>query len=481
MGHTSSRAPATSRLGRHDRVTLARAGKLILRRLCLCMAVGLGLSSCSASDSTSSPAAPEVGINSDITWGVPSADVHSEIELMKYARVRWIRASVDLSGAEYFGRGRLDKHYLRPVDRAIQTARAAGLNVLMEFDRAPYWASADPALRVVRGRRRWKPYWTYRNPADYGRIVADLTKHYLPMGVHTFELWNEPNNPAFWPSGVDPAAYVPLLRAGYRAIKAVDPSATVLMGGLMPGGALGYLQGLYAAGARGFYDAANFHMYPHGDPQQCSSASFCLLDALRQTMLEHGDAAPVWITEFGWSTCTRNPCVTRRQQRAYVADTYRLLALPRYAWVSQTFIYQLRDLLNATTHADWGGGLGVVSRQLDPKPSYGALIALTSSAKPRIEGRASIALKLTHTGRQRHPRRALVTAFGWVRGYAGGQVLLVVQRWVDDGWASARVRVLPLTAAGRFRLGMRFRAGLWRVRAIYEQMFSVVEIHGYGA
>lgn len=54
------------------------------------------------------------------------------------------------------------------------------------------------------------------------------------MGVHTFEIWNEPNYAQFWPSAPNAAEYVTMLKAGYAAVKTADPGATVLMGGLSP-------------------------------------------------------------------------------------------------------------------------------------------------------------------------------------------------------------------------------------------------------
>lgn len=448
----------------------------MIRVVCCCLALaGVGLTSCSESRSGAAPR--EIGINSDITWGVPAADVSTEVAMMKYAGVKWIRATVDLGGAEPLGPGRLDRRYLRSVDRAIRTARAAGLNVEMEFDRAPYWASADPARTSVGGSERWRPYWTYREPQDYGRIVADLVRRYSPMGVHAFELWNEPNNPRFWPSGVNAADYVLLLRAGYSAVKSVDPSATVAMGGLMPQGAVAYLGELYISGARGAYNVANFHIYPQAAP--CSGAGMCLLDALHAEMVDHGDSAPAWITELGWSTCDSGPCVSRDHQASYVSDTFRLLTLPRYAWIQQTFLYQLRDLLGTTAPGDWESNLGVLSRSLDPKPAYQALEAAAGTAPGPPRSRASITLGLKRAVRTRHSRRFTVTALGRVRGYSGGQVLLIVQRQVGGDWGTSRARVRPLGAGGAYRLRMRWGAGRWRVRALYDGALSVVRVTEY--
>jgi hypothetical protein len=47
--------------------------------------------------------------------------------------------------------------------------------------------------------------------------------------ISAYEVWNEPNGITFW-NPVDPVAYTRMLQTGYTAIKAADPSATVIGG-----------------------------------------------------------------------------------------------------------------------------------------------------------------------------------------------------------------------------------------------------------
>jgi hypothetical protein len=334
-----------------------------------------------------------VGVNSDATWGISEAEMQAELRLIWYSGVRWIRASVALSQVERNGPGRLNLNYLRQIDTAVALARASGINVLLELEQTPYWASADPAKHVDASGSQWRAYWTYRHARDYARIVSKLVRRYAPMGVHAYELWNEPNNPSFWPSGVNAAAYARLLKAAYPAVKAADHTATVVMGGLMGKGSYGYLAALYRAGAKRFYDAADFHIYPSGDPLTCSrtsgrpsSASFCLLDGLRAEMLAHHDHAPVWVTELGWSTCADPGCVTQEQQAAYLTSAFALLHRPAYRWVKAAFVYQIRDLYWDTSDLDWGSSLGVLYRDFTPKPAYAALMSVAHQQQASLSG-----------------------------------------------------------------------------------------------
>src|SRR3977135_2823150 len=89
------------------------------------------------------------------------------------------------------------------------------------------------------------------------------------MGVHSYEVWNEPNNSGGWTPKPDPGAYTQLLKAAYPAIKGADPQATVLTGGTGPAASdglqiapLDFLNGISANGGPGSFDAVAHHPYP---------------------------------------------------------------------------------------------------------------------------------------------------------------------------------------------------------------------------
>jgi hypothetical protein len=115
------------------------------------------------------------------------------------------------------------------------------------------------------------------NLGDYAAFVRIAVQRYAQRGVHAYEIWNEPNVADFWAPGPDPARYAQLLRRAYAAVKSVDPTATVVSAGLAPYGAYGehsnermnpldFLEGMYAHGAAGSFDALGWHPsnYPWG-------------------------------------------------------------------------------------------------------------------------------------------------------------------------------------------------------------------------
>jgi hypothetical protein len=443
---------------------------------------------------TAASSAAIVGVNSDITWGIPASDVSREVSLTSGAGIKWIRASVDLSQVEPQVAGQINTAYLTQIDSQITAARNAGLSVLLEFDRTPYWASADPGKYTDATGQHWNRYWAYVNPGDYASITSALVTHFKALGINAYELWNEPNNSAFWPSGPSAAAYTALLKASYPAIKAADPSATVVMGGLSNKSSYTYLQDLYVAGAKGSYDVANFHIYPEGDPTSCLKVggrpyegSLCLLQGLRAVMQANGDTAPVWVSELGWSTCTQDSyCYSQSQQASWITSAYRMLDSSSYSWVQAAFVYQMRDLSWDTTNAAWDSSLGLLNRDFSPKPAYAALQAVATASTPAPvtggtgHGHHATRAPLTRDASARAARTTSIRvslrarkgsgkllAQGRVTGTVARirHITLTVQPRRGRRWGASRRIRLKLTRSGGFRGRVALQSGRWRVRA----------------
>jgi len=116
-------------------------------------------------------------------------------------------------------------------DRVVRQARAAGLEILFVVGSVPQWARKQPGERSP-----------IADPATYARFLSIAVSRYAPLGIRHWEVWNEPNLDGPWPRP-DAAAYAALLKAAYPAIKAADPAATVISGGLASVVATGPLVG----------------------------------------------------------------------------------------------------------------------------------------------------------------------------------------------------------------------------------------------
>lgn len=229
------------------------------------------------------------------------------------------------------------------IERCVDIARDAGLKVLMMVYWPPSWASSSKTSAPT--------------PSDYERAMAWIADRFRGR-VAAYEIWNEQNNKRFL-DPVNPATYAGLLKAGYAGVKASDPDALVVMGGLEYVDT-DYLRGMYAAGARGHYDIAACHPYPAiadqppDTPWDGTKWTPAHLDEWFRVMDEHGDAAPVWLTEFGWSTHANQGGepnhargVTDAQQADYL---YGMIDLARERWprIEGFFWYTVRD----TTQSD---------------------------------------------------------------------------------------------------------------------------------
>ena len=99
-----------------------------------------------------------------------------------------------------------------------------------------------------------------------------------------------------------------------RAVKSADPAAAVVLGGLT-GNDYNFLQGVYQAGGKGYFDAigrTHRHRLQHHLPDtflrdpngRLDPDSFLGYREVHATELANGDDKPIWMTETSWRTTT---------------------------------------------------------------------------------------------------------------------------------------------------------------------------------
>ncbi len=234
--------------------------------------------------------------------GRSEADLARELEGMAATGAQQLRFDLDWSYLEPEpGRFRWSA-----VDRVVAGARACGLDVVALLTYSPEWAR-------VPGTTEHAPP---RDAADFAGFVTEAVRRYEPDGVDTWEIWNEPNIDVFWEPAPDPAAYAGLLAAAYAAVKAVDPDATVITGGLAPAAdepdgsgisPVTFLDDVYAAGGGGNFDAVGHHPYAFPalplDGRGLDNAFAGVTPRLYDLMVTNGDGdKPIWGTEMGAPT-----------------------------------------------------------------------------------------------------------------------------------------------------------------------------------
>ena len=298
---------------------------------------------------------------------VKARELSRDFDAIKASGAKWVSFDFDWSTVQAAGPTSYD---WAPIDRAVNAANARGLNVLAVPDYTPAWARA----------RRTDSKYPPRNVPRLCHLRPSRMTRFAPKRVHTWAIWNEPNNADFWKPKPDVSAYTNLLKSTYPAIKALDPSAAILTGGSAPaGGALSpanWLSGLYGHGAKSFFDAVGHHPYaglPFGPGAAARGNSFQETLLLRNLMVSHGDGAKkIWGTEAGAYTGTAHGAVARETQARFITDYLRLWN----GWSSFTgpiFIYELRD--GGTDRANRADNWGLLTNGGAPKPAWRAFMA----------------------------------------------------------------------------------------------------------
>lgn len=300
-------------------------------------------------------------------YGADAASVAREFDLLTAMHVTWVRVDFEWPTIEG-NHGKFDWAY---TDAVVKEASARRLNVLGILSHTPAWAR--PAST------------TTSNPPDHVSDFAEFARatvaRYSPLGVHTWEIWNEPNVSAFWQPAPDANRYGELFRAAATTMRAVDPVATLLIGGLTSGGDLAdgsrisqakYVEQLYGNGTAQAADAIAVHPYSFAWPH--AHAVIGGLDdvpALHQIMERHGDGGKnVWITEFGVPTGTASDAVSDKDQAATIMHARKLVQ--KWSWTGPLIYYELRD--GGTNPAIDEENFGVVRKDLSLKPAGEALI-----------------------------------------------------------------------------------------------------------
>lgn len=272
-----------------------------------------------------------------IEWTSRYADHRTPLDISAGMGARWVRFDLPWVVTEKV-KGIYD---FRVFDPIVDHARARGMQPLLILDYNNPLHSGSANLRIGPT--------TESNQTAFAAWARAAAAHFRGR-VTAYEVWNEPNNP-FWQPRADPVAFTRLLAKTYPAIKSVDPSITVVSGGLSPTyytsdrtriPADVFLDEMYSAGARGTFDALGHHPYWYKATMDgtVDHLGWKLMGTLRAIMERNGDGArAIWGTEYG----AASPSATRTESQQ--ADEYDLAmaAWRTYPWAGPLIFHTLRD------------------------------------------------------------------------------------------------------------------------------------------
>ena len=213
------------------------------------------------------------------------------LDQMAVANISWTRRNAVLWSSVEPTEGARNWSTLAGLESELQDASSKGVQVILIVRSTPEWA------RKIAGTG---PYCGPIHPdklAAFGSFMGELVARYSvpPYNVKYWELWNEPDVPASpgdevfgcWGDQSDAyyggGYYAEMLKAAYPQIKAADPQAQVLIGGLLldcdprPGAGCAVVghdskQSMFLEGilrhnglndGGNYFDGANFHAYDY--------------------------------------------------------------------------------------------------------------------------------------------------------------------------------------------------------------------------
>jgi hypothetical protein len=189
-----------------------------------------------------------------------------------------------------------------PLDVFVAAASERGFDLLPVVLRAPAWARRNPlyphSSPTAAGRKAYAAFLTalvhrYGPDGTFWAAHPDLD----PRPIERWQVWNEPNGPAFWHEQPGIAAYVKLLRQASKAIHDADADAQVVLAGLF-GKAWQPLRQIYARGGGGLFDVAAVNPFTYRVANVMK-----IIRQSRQVMNANGDEdVPLLATELSWPT-----------------------------------------------------------------------------------------------------------------------------------------------------------------------------------
>ena len=332
-------------------------------------------------------------------WGGADTTLR-DLGLVREMGFTWVKQRFEWRYIEPHVKGKME--WGEP-DRILEAVARAGLKLIARVDNQPRWARSDPT-------------WPIDGPpdklSDFGDFLEAMAKRYRGQ-IQAYQVWNEPNLAREWGNKPpNPKQYADMLKIAYGAIKAADPAALVISGGLSPTTASGaiatpdvqFVKELYAAGGAAYFDLLGVHAagykappelspdeiardgrYNHGEGAAGRVYGFRHAEDLRAVMVANGDAAKrVAILEFGWSSDPRpnSPyfwhAVSEEEKGAYLARAFEFARKNWQPWIGPMTVIYVADPVWTKEQEQYYWS--ITDPDGSPRPAYRALQAMSKYA-----------------------------------------------------------------------------------------------------
>jgi hypothetical protein len=279
------------------------------------------------------------------------------------------------------------------ADAFITAAATARLNILPFLSTAPAWAV--PVDRRF-ASPKFLPVRTGKQRSGWKHFVTEAVHRYGPNGhfwaehpglprkpLRTWQVWNEPNF-KYFVARPNPVEYGKLVTLTSAAIKAVDPGATVVLGGLFARPieatfhknppeayfASDFLDQMYKStpGIKSKFQGYALHPYT-GSWKNLNSR----IEEVRRVLKTYHDAGKgLWLTEVSWSSELPQPHNSFAKglsgQARELNGAFKLFSANQRKWnLQQIYWFSITDFAGL---CNFCGGSGLFGDGFKPKPSW---------------------------------------------------------------------------------------------------------------
>ncbi len=319
-----------------------------------------------------------LGVNAQFQW-FPTDVARLQVERLKALGLNWVRLALHWMLIE----PEAGKWQLDTTDRMMSLVKQAGLHSLTYVVGTPRFASSAPAGAPYSDK------YPPKDPGVYAQRLQGLVKRY--PNVDVWQVWNEPNIPAFWQPRIDPEGYGRLLQPAVAALRQAAPDKPVAMAGMAYYSQMAGRDGLMldAMGKLGAYQLkliACYHPYT-AEPEGADDGSRDLLTHvpfLNKGLRAYG-VKQIWATEWGWSSydgpVEEQPLVGEDGQASYTLKRLALMATQDF---DRVFLFTLADLDDPRV-GPRDKRYGLLRANGQPKPVYTALQRFLSISGARLE------------------------------------------------------------------------------------------------
>ncbi|MDW5419020.1 cellulase family glycosylhydrolase [Iodobacter sp. CM08] len=317
-----------------------------------------------------------LGVNAHFLWFTPQ-QAALQMDRLRDLGLEWTRVDLHWDRHE----AKENDYLFKPIDTVVDALKDKQLKSVFYLVGSAPFASSAPLL--AGNKDQYPP----KDNEVFAKRMGMLAKRY--PSVDAWQVWNEPNLPAFWRPAENAADYGRMLQSSVRVLKQIAPSKPVVMAGMayysqMPIKRGLMLEELGKKGALGLGAIVAYHPYsqePEGD--DVKERDFILRSKEINQRLRAMKVPGIWATEWGWSSYAgpkeEQSLIGEAGQADYLL---RRLVLMSVSDFDRVFLFALSDLDSRAGVRDRSYGL--LDLQGKPKPAYKALAQFLKITGPSL-------------------------------------------------------------------------------------------------